>query len=296
MKEIFKVTQAMNNNAVFAINLKREEVILVKEGIGFKCKNKIVVASDDIQVFSPQTALEKDRFEQFINEIPFEFTQFTIRTIGLAKQKLHLKFSNGLIFTLADHISFAVERYRNNESIDYLDNEEIKQFFPEIYKFSQKTVKTINKRFDVALKESEAVAITFHFVNSLIVDSTTKEKNIIDTKRIFQITSEIMHIIENDYEEKIDRKSISYSRMIVHIRYLVSSILQKDLVKNEVIKNKQLETLLDSFSDKATNKITNDIGEYLYQKLNYTLTKEDRLFLSIHLTRQRLKEETKYEN
>ncbi|MCO6548914.1 MAG: hypothetical protein J6583_14260, partial [Gilliamella sp.] len=64
MKEVFKVTQAMNNNAVFAINLKREEVILVKEGIGFKCKNKIVVASDDIQVFSPQTALEKDRFEQ----------------------------------------------------------------------------------------------------------------------------------------------------------------------------------------------------------------------------------------
>ncbi|XP_031776096.1 uncharacterized protein LOC116415437, partial [Apis florea] len=223
MKEVFKVTQAMNNNAVFAINLKREEVILVKEGIGFKCKNKIVVASNDIQVFSPQTALEKDR------------------TIGLAKQKLHLKFSNGLIFTLADHISFAVERYRNNENIDYLDNEEIKQFFPEIYKFSQKTVKTINKRFDVALKESEAV-----------------------------ITSEIMHIIENDYEEKIDRKSISYSRMIVHIRYLVSSILQKDLVKNEVIKNKQLEHYPDKAQTEKIKKVRGVLGA-LYKMGQYQI-------------------------
>lgn len=71
MKEIFKVTQAMNNNAVFATNLKRKEMILVKEGIRVKCKKRIVVASDDIQVFSPQIAFEKDRVEQFIYEIHF---------------------------------------------------------------------------------------------------------------------------------------------------------------------------------------------------------------------------------
>lgn len=296
MKEIYKVTQVLNNNAVFAVNLKREDVILVKEGIGFNCQNKVVSDSADIQVFSPQTDVEKERFEKFINEIPFEFTQFTINTVSLAKQKLNLKFSSGLIFTLADHISFAVERYCNGEDIDYLDNEEIKQFFPEIYKFSQKTVRLINKRFDVALKDGEAVAITFHFVNSLIVDSSTKQKSIIDTKRIFNITSEIMHIIENDYDEKIDCKSISYSRMVVHVRYLVTSILQKNPVKDAAINKKQMNELFDSISDTIISKIVSDIRIYLNEKLNYELTEEDKLFLSIHLTRQRLKKETKNEN
>lgn len=296
MKDIFKITQVLNNNAVFATNLKREEMILVRQGIGFNGRNKIIVDSPDIQVFSPQTEVEKERFEQFINEIPFEYMQFTIDTVNLAKSKLKLSFSNGLIFTLADHISFAVERYRKHADFDYMDNEEIKQFFPEIYKFSQKTVRSINKKFDVALNESEAVAITFHFVNSMIVDSHTNQKSITDTKQIFNITSDIMKIIESNYGGKIDRRSISYSRMIVHIRYLVTSILQNSSINDSAISKKQIEKLLNSYSDSKIKKITKEIGDYLRKKLNYDLTEEDQLFLDIHLTRQRLKKETNNEN
>lgn len=296
MKDIFKITQVLNNNAVFATNLKREEMILVRQGIGFNGRNKIIVDSPDIQVFSPQTEVEKERFEQFINEIPFEYMQFTIDTVNLAKSKLKLSFSNGLIFTLADHISFAVERYRKHTDFDYMDNEEIKQFFPEIYKFSQKTVRSINKKFDVALNESEAVAITFHFVNSMIVDSHTNQKSITDTKQIFNITSDIMKIIESNYGGKIDRRSISYSRMIVHIRYLVTSILQNSSINDSAISKKQIEKLLNSYSDSKITKITKEIGDYLRKKLNYDLTEEDQLFLDIHLTRQRLKKETNNEN
>ena len=296
MKDIFKITQVLNNNAVFATNLKREEMILVRQGIGFNGRNKIIVDSPDIQVFSPQTEVEKERFEQFINEIPFEYMQFTIDTVNLAKSKLKLSFSNGLIFTLADHISFAVERYRKHADFDYMDNEEIKQFFPEIYKFSQKTVRSINKKFDVALNESEAVAITFHFVNSMIVDSHTNQKSITDTKQIFNITSDIMKIIESNYGGKIDRRSISYSRMIVHIRYLVTSILQNSSINDSAISKKQIEKLLNSYSDSKITKITKEIGDYLRKKLNYDLTEEDQLFLDIHLTRQRLKKETNNEN
>lgn len=296
MKDIFKITQVLNNNAVFATNLKREEMILVRQGIGFNGRNKIIVDSPDIQVFSPQTEVEKERFEQFINEIPFEYMQFTIDTVNLAKSKLKLSFSNGLIFTLADHISFAVERYRKHADFDYMDNEEIKQFFPEIYKFSQKTVRSINKKFDVALNESEAVAITFHFVNSMIVDSHTNQKSITDTKQIFNITSDIMKIIESNYGGKIERRSISYSRMIVHIRYLVTSILQNSSINDSAISKKQIEKLLNSYSDSKITKITKEIGDYLRKKLNYDLTEEDQLFLDIHLTRQRLKKETNNEN
>ena len=296
MKDIFKITQVLNNNAVFATNLKREEMILVRQGIGFNGRNKIIVDSPDIQVFSPQTEVEKERFEQFINEIRFEYMQFTIDTVNLAKSKLKLSFSNGLIFTLADHISFAVERYRKHTDFDYMDNEEIKQFFPEIYKFSQKTVRSINKKFDVALNESEAVAITFHFVNSMIVDSHTNQKSITDTKQIFNITSDIMKIIESNYGGKIDRRSISYSRMIVHIRYLVTSILQNSSINDSAISKKQIEKLLNSYSDSKITKITKEIGDYLRKKLNYDLTEEDQLFLDIHLTRQRLKKETNNEN
>ena len=296
MKDIFKITQVLNNNAVFATNLKREEMILVRQGIGFNGRNKIIVDSPDIQVFSPQTEVEKERFEQFINEIPFEYMQFTIDTVNLAKSKLKLSFSNGLIFTLADHISFAVERYRKHADFDYMDNEEIKQFFPEIYKFSQKTVRSINKKFDVALNESEAVAITFHFVNSMIVDSHTNQKSITDTKQIFNITSDIMKLIESNYGGKIDRRSISYSRMIVHIRYLVTSILQNSSINDSAISKKQIEKLLNSYSDSKIKKITKEIGDYLRKKLNYDLTEEDQLFLDIHLTRQRLKKETNNEN
>lgn len=296
MKDIFKITQVLNNNAVFATNLKREEMILVRQGIGFNGRNKIIVDSPDIQVFSPQTEVEKERFEQFINEIPFEYMQFTIDTVNLAKSKLKLSFSNGLIFTLADHISFAVERYRKHADFDYMDNEEIKQFFPEIYKFSQKTVRSINKKFDVALNESEAVAITFHFVNSMIVDSHTNQKSITDTKQIFNITSDIMKIIESNYGGKIDCRSISYSRMIVHIRYLVTSILQNSSINDSAISKKQIEKLLNSYSDSKITKITKEIGDYLRKKLNYDLTEEDQLFLDIHLTRQRLKKETNNEN
>ena len=222
--------------------------------------------------------------------------QFTIDTVNLAKSKLKLSFSNGLIFTLADHISFAVERYRKHADFDYMDNEEIKQFFPEIYKFSQKTVRSINKKFDVALNESEAVAITFHFVNSMIVDSHTNQKSITDTKQIFNITSDIMKIIESNYGGKIDRRSISYSRMIVHIRYLVTSILQNSSINDSAISKKQIEKLLNSYSDSKITKITKEIGDYLRKKLNYDLTEEDQLFLDIHLTRQRLKKETNNEN
>lgn len=228
VRKVFKITQTLNNNAAFAKDGLFKEVILIQQGIGYLSKNDKVAENDNVQVFTPQTDIERKRFKQFLEAIPFEFMEFAINTVSLAKRKFNLKFSNSLVFTLADHISFAVERYRENESFDYLSNEEIKQFFPDIYKFSKKTVRQINKKFNVHLAEGEATAITFHLINSLVLDNSSGQKNLSDTKTVFDITSAIMQIIENNYSHKIDRKSISYSRLVVHIRYLVTNILHSD--------------------------------------------------------------------
>lgn len=290
LNEKYEVTQLLNNNAVFARGIfSSQEVILVQQGVGFHHRNEYISDSPELQIFTPQTDTERKRLKQFIEEIPFEYTQFAINTISLAEQRLNVSFSDSLVFTLADHISFAVERYKKNENFNYLENEEIKQFFPDIYKFSKKTVKQINKKFDVSLEESEAISITFHFINSLIINQETNQTDILDTRKAFDITSDIVKIIEDHYLSKIDRKSISYSRLIVHIRYFVTKILHGESSNDDLLDVNKVEKLSTSFSDKKIEEINKDIATYLKQKLNYNITTTDKLFLSIHLTRQRIK-------
>ncbi|MFD1900960.1 PRD domain-containing protein [Enterococcus termitis] len=99
-----------------------------------------------------------------------------------------------------------------------------KKFYPVEYDLGKMAVKKINKKLNVNLPESEAF-FTLHFVNGQL--------NSISGDEVFELselTNEIMKIIIYFYKIDFDETSISYNRLVTHIKYFLMRLLNNEKI------------------------------------------------------------------
>ncbi|CAM3602095.1 PRD domain-containing protein [Erysipelothrix urinaevulpis] len=269
-----KITKVFNNNCVATV-VDKNEVIVTGSGIGFQKKvgHHIdeALIEKTFQIMNEKMA----EFEQLISKIPIEYFITTRRIVEYANQYLDDSLNDSITISLTDHISYAVLRAQEDIVLPGLFNDELKLFYPEEYEVGRWALSLINESYSVILPNDEIGYITIHIVNA------RQHNHSLQAQNTMFFLKEILNIIQNELDVEINKDSLAYSRLTTHLKYLSRRVFGND--ENTKVETLDELTLLISSKLHHYNACVNKIASFVSKRFEYTLSLEERMYLSIHL-------------
>ncbi len=218
-----KVIKNINNNVSLCLDGKGREVVAFGKGIGFT-KPPYEIPLSQIQ----RTFYDIDEsYLSVMVAIPEEMLNIAAEIYDYGNRKMNNRFSPNVVFTLADHIHFAVKREKENISIKLPLFYEVRNLYPEETEIGIYALKLINKRFKILLPKEEAASITLHFVGYRLNDNPDAGKD----ERV--ILDQCTEIVERMMDIRIDKKSFNYSRFLTHLHYLLDRVKNNKIITSE---------------------------------------------------------------
>jgi len=270
---MFRVIKALNHNGVLAIDVDmNNEYILLGKGIGFGKKvNERMEASENTKIYLLQRESERGSTKEILNNIEPEILEIASEIIIEAEKKFK-KVDENILCPLADHIAFALKRINNNEQISNPLTQDIKALFSEEYEVAYKAKDIIKEVKGVDINEDEIGYIALHIHSSL---GNEKISQAMETAMLVRdcITS-----IEKNIGRTIDIDSLSYNRLMSHIKYMAARTLKGETINldmNDYIK----ERFPKSF------EIAEDICKKLGSELKRELKEVEVGYLAMHIER-----------
>ena len=212
-----------------------------------------------------------------IEEFSLEDILLAEKAISYIKQKSKDVLSDSIYVTLTDHISIMLERIRKGCDFDYTSLLNIKQLYHEEFKIAEGVVDLISQDLKMEIPKAEANFITLHIVNA------STDSNIVKVYKITNMMTGILNIVKTRLDIS-ETDNIDYDRFVTHCRFLVNRII--DQQKTNLDSGKELKawsSLISIYDDE--NECVNEITDYLLQKYNYSINKEERLYLMLHLAK-----------
>jgi transcriptional antiterminator len=270
---MFRVIKALNHNGVLAIDVDiNNEYILLGKGIGFGKKvNERMEVTEDTKIYLLQKETERGSIKDILNNIEPEILEIASEIIMEAEKKFK-KVDENILCPLADHIAFALKRINNNEQISNPLTQDIKALFSEEYEVACKAKDIIKEVKGVDISEDEIGYIALHIHSSL---GNEKISQAMETAMLVRdcITS-----IEKNIGKTIDIDSLSYNRLMSHIKYMAARTLKGETINldmNDYIK----ERFPKSF------EIAEDICKKLGSELKRELKEVEVGYLAMHIER-----------
>ena len=244
------------------------------KGIGFQ---KVPYELTDISKIERTYYGVNSSYISLINEIPEDIFEISAKIVEWAKTKLTKELSVNIVFTLADHIHFAIKRYEEKINVKMPLGYEIEHLYETEMMIGKKSVAYINRRKKIKLGKSEAVGIAMHFINA----ENQYTKNVEETMNDDQIIEGITNLIEKKLKRKINKNNFNYARFISHMQYLLKRRKAQSTLNSD---NDKMFTLLKEEYPETYDCVV-DIKEYLKEYLNWSLNNEELLYLMLHVNR-----------
>lgn len=157
-----KVVKCINNNVAICLDDDNNELVAFGKGIGFK-KPPFEI---DVAVIQKTYYGIDENYVHMINEIPEEILLLSEEIIKYAENELDYIFSPNVIFTLADHINFAIVRYKERLNITLPIVQDIKFLYENEYAIGKYALSLIEKKLNIKLPLEEASFISLHIINA----------------------------------------------------------------------------------------------------------------------------------
>jgi Transcriptional antiterminator len=275
--QILTVISIVNNNIVIAKDFNGREMIVIGKGLGFrKKKNSLVYPDEFIKSYILVDKPKGGVFTLF-EEVPFNIIETSQQIIDYAGEQLKMKFNVNLLIALADHINFSIIQYLKGNNTPKLISEEVRRFYKNEYQIGLYAIKLIEKNHKVKLPDDEATSIAFH-----LITASENESNDY-TRVLMQSVSDIVKIVENALNTKLDDETLVYSRFIIHLKFFLRSVIthQTNSRSTELVSIfKQLKTQYEN-----VEKCVSVIAAYVKEKFDYNCSDEDCIYLMMHIVR-----------
>ncbi|RRJ63882.1 PRD domain-containing protein [Paenibacillus oralis] len=280
-----KIIRIFNNSVVLVQDANHEEKMVLGKGVGFNSKVNDLLDPNKIEkVFVLETSTKKQVFEKAMKFASAEYVEVTRKIIAQAEDDLGVTFNDSVFIGLLDHISYALQRFSQNDNLKNALIWEIKKFYTKEFQAALTSLDIIEKEEHVRLSEDEAGFIAMHFVNGQQNGSGEKTP-MIDAV----VIQDILNIIKFHFKMEIDETTFSFSRFIIHMRYLLQRIHHVHGTRN-AIENELFEQVCKKYTD--TYRCVKKICVYLENKLNVAITDEEILYLMLHINRLTLREKS----
>lgn len=269
------IKKKFNNNAVSAL-CEGREVVITGKGIGFAKNSGDGIEEEKIEKIFELSDTNSIRFEQVLNNIPIECLRIAEKIYLFASKYLSETLHKQLILDLADHIYFAIERSKTIVMYELFLLYDIKEVYPKEYEVGQRAFNLINQELNVSLPEEEIGYITFHIVNAEV------DSHHVAPKLIVEFVSDIVSVFEFYFPSVENfKKSYSYTRFILHLRFLANRALRGD-----VFEPYSDDFLFEAFkNDEVLIACINQIIAMLNNNFHYQLSEQEQIYLLIHMKR-----------
>ncbi len=271
-----KIKKILNNNAVIGINENEQDVVVTGLGIGFQKKSGDIVEKSRIEkVFVVENNESSTRIQRLVETIPIEYINISEDIFTFSSNFLSTVLNESFIFTLADHINFAIERL--NKDI-YLTNPiswEVKRYYTEEYKAGQHALDIIDKKLGIRLPEDEAASIALHIVNSRV------DKSITEVVKIIKILQDSLNIVKYHFRIDFDDELLSYQRMVTHLKFFAQRIV---IGENLVDDGDELFNMISEQYPEAY-KCACKIKNYAKDSYGFNVSNSELTFLTVHIQR-----------
>lgn len=267
-----KVIKNINNNVSICVDDDNNELIAFGRGIGYKTPPYEI---EDLSVIQRTYYDVEPRYLDLFNLIPLEIFDVSANIVDYARIKIDALFNSNIVFTLADHIQFAIQRFNQKMDMKFMMHYELENLYELEVKIGEYALEAISKKLKIDLPQDEVYSIALHFINA---ESITTSNNGSENKKLIE---DIILIIEKQFNVHIDRKGFNYSRFSSHMEYLLKRCVEGTSINSEnfnifnTVKSEYPQTYI----------CAELISDYLNEKLKCSLSNEELLYLMLHANR-----------
>jgi transcriptional antiterminator len=270
---MFRVKKALNHNTLIAIGMEdNQEYLLIGKGIGFGKKiSERIEPSEDCTVYSLREHTERGKALDLVKEIDPIFLEIAQEVLKEA-ERVFGKIDWSILFPMADHIAFAVKRIRNKEQISNPLTGDIQALFHMEYKTAECVRPILRERLQVEIDEHEVGYIALH------IHSAIEDENVALSMQMARTVRECIQLVEKETGLQIDVLSLSYNRLMNHVRYMVARVVRGERLKLNMNDYMSLK-FPESFA------IASTVCEHLSRYLKKPLDEVEIGYLAMHIER-----------
>ena len=269
-----QVIKKINTSAVIALDSDGKEVVVFGKGIGFP---QVPYELSDLSKIERTFYDVDSKYYSLLTSIPTNILRVSAEIVEYAEVELNCKLNPSLVFTLADHLNFTIERFRNGINIVSPISYDISHLYPKEYHEGKKALEMLSDRADVDLPESEAVSIAMHIINGEVGTSGLNE-----LLKTGQIIDGVTRIVEDFFQIQIDKNSYEYSRFMMHLRYLIIKLQNQD---DQEVEGHTLILRTLAKENPEAYMCAGKITDYFRKTWGLKCNEEEKLYLMLHIAR-----------
>ena len=225
---MYRVRKALNHNTLIAISMENnQEYLVIGKGIGFgkKVSERFEIPENiECTVYSLHEQTERGKAMDLIKGIEPVYLEIAGKVLAKSEEVFG-KIDKNILFPMADHIAFAVQRIRANEQISNPLTDDIRALFHMEYKTAECVKDILWEMLQVEIDEHEIGYIALH------IHSAIEDENVALSMQIAMAVRECIRMIEEETGQTIDVMSLSYNRLMNHIRYMVARSIKGEKLK-----------------------------------------------------------------
>lgn len=270
-----KILKVINNNVVSSVDDHASEIIVLGRGIGFRKNTGDDIEEDRIEKIFHLSTAANSQFEKLVKEIPYEYIKYADEIVKQAAKVTGRNLNRNIYITLADHLHFALERYRNNILFQNALLWEIKKYYSKEYEIGLWAVAMMKEKEGVELSADEAAFIALHIVNAEM-DGTMEQ-----TSDVPGMLRDMLNIVKYSFGITLDEDSLSYERFLTHLKFFIQRAIEKSYYPAE---DSEFYHLYRKKYPKAY-ACAKKIRIYMEEKTGNPVTNEEMMYLTVHISR-----------
>jgi beta-glucoside operon transcriptional antiterminator len=219
-----------------------------------------------------------------LNGIPSDVIEFTAQILNRLQGDITYSLNSNLVLTLADHISFALERAKKGIYLHMPMIYDLEQNYPMEVKAARRFLQAAERRYHVKLPKNEVVGVAMNLINARNEEGSDRIKRTKESQE--EILENVTKIVEKELDIHISRDTFNYTRFATHVQYLLTRLREHKQVRSCNLQ--MYDTVRDECGD--VSDCVDKLGEYFEKMYQTELTEEEKLYLIIHINRVCTKE------
>ena len=222
----YRITKILNHNSFMGIESKNDqECLIMGKGVAFGKKvGQTVSVTGDARVYSLKELTDRGEAKEIIKSVSPLCLELANEVLDQAEEDFG-KVDRSILFTMADHLDFAVRRIQNGEQISNPLTDDIRIMFYKEYKVAGCIRDLLKEKLGIRIDEHEIGYIALH-VHAAIVD-----ENVSQAMEIARTVRECICMVEEETGKSIDIMSLGYNRLMNHVRYMVARAIHGEKLK-----------------------------------------------------------------
>ncbi len=225
---MYRVRKALNHNTLLAVSqADNQEYLIIGKGIGFgkKVSQRFELPAElPCTIYSLKEQTERGSPRKMLKSVDPVYLEIAGQVLGQAQQVFG-RIDQRILFPMADHIAFAVQRIKSNEQIHNPLTDDIRALFHMEYKVAESAREILRNVLQVEIDDHEIGYIALH------IHAAIEDEAVAFSMQMARMVRHCIDLVEAALGKPIDVRSLSYNRLMNHIRYMTARAAKVEKLK-----------------------------------------------------------------